>query len=211
MFTLTLMQRDVEADLVPRLLQELAHLPTLHPFRRSFGAEVVGTVEGPDAAVSAALIAVRCGAGTRAPRRFAVGIGVGRVSPEADGRLGGPGPSRSRLAAEECAKAPVPVGVQAGPAGVGFEGMPTAPESAVSAQGVLRLLGELVAARTEAEWAVLDLLVPGVRGQQRAVAEALGVSVQAVSQAITRSKWAQEWQGRPAAALLLRLAASAVE
>jgi FixJ family two-component response regulator len=75
----------------------------------------------------------------------------------------------------------------------------------------LRLLGDLVAARTHADWAVLDLLLPGVRGQQKAIAAALGVSVQAVSQTMSRAKVTQEVEGRVAADLLLRLTAFAVE
>lgn len=213
MFTLTLSQRDADTagDRVPELLRALADVPTLHPFRRSFGSEVVGSVQVPDDAVAATLIALRHAAAPRAPRRFAVGLGVGRVEVEEDGRFGGPGASRSRLAMESCLRLPMPVAVAAGPAGVGFDGVPVAPESAEAAQGVLRLLGEVTAARTETEWGAVDLLVPGVRGQQRTVAQVLGVSVQAVSQTITRAKWTQEWQARPAAALLLRLAAFAVE
>ena len=55
---------------------------------------------------------------------------------------------------------------------------------------------------TDAEWAVLDLLVPGVRGQQKPAAAALGITAQAVSQAVQRSYWNEEHACRPAAARL---------
>lgn len=38
-------------------------------------------------------------------------------------------------------------------------------------EGLLRMLGQWIRTRTEAEWSVVDLLTPGVRGQQKAVAE----------------------------------------
>ena len=56
---------------------------------------------------------------------------------------------------------------------------------------------------------VLDLLVPGVRGQQKFVAEALHISTQAVSKTIQRAHWLEEQAVRPAAARLLGLAAGA--
>jgi hypothetical protein len=76
---------------------------------------------------------------------------------------------------------------------------------AAEAAAVLRLLALTVARRTTAEWRVLELLTPGVRGQQKAVAEALGITAQAVSKAIARAHWNEEFDARPAAAHLLRL------
>jgi hypothetical protein len=78
--------------------------------------------------------------------------------------------------------------------------------AAAEAEAVLRLLGGIVAGRSQAEWKVLDLLTPGVRGQQKLVARELGISTQAVSKAVLRSQWAEEWACRPAAARLLELA-----
>ena len=68
-----------------------------------------------------------------------------------------------------------------------------------------RLLGHIVHDRSEAEWRVLDLLTPGVRGQQKAVAEELGITSQAVSKAVARAQWNEEHAARPAAARLLSL------
>ena len=52
---------------------------------------------------------------------------------------------------------------------------------------------------------LLDLLTPGVRGQQKAVAEELGITTQAVSKAVARAQWNEEHAARPAAARLLGL------
>lgn len=211
MFVLTLTQRDAptHGDRVDELLRALAPHTGEHPFRRSWGDEAVGALSNPDAAVASALVALRQGG--RGGRRWSVGIGVGPVSAGPDGALTGQGAARSRRAVERCGRQAMPLAVEAGPAGVGFEGVPAAPDSAAAAESVLRLLGDLVTKRSEAEWAVIDLLIPGVRGQQRDVASALGISVQAVSQALARAGWAREWEARPAASLLLGLAAFAVD
>ncbi|MDP5226981.1 MULTISPECIES: hypothetical protein [Arthrobacter] len=80
-------------------------------------------------------------------------------------------------------------------------------EAAVDAEAALRLVARIVAHRSEAEWRVVDLLTPGVRGQHKAVAEALGISTQAVSKALARTGWQEELLGRGLAARLLRDAA----
>jgi predicted transcriptional regulator len=49
------------------------------------------------------------------------------------------------------------------------------------------------------------LLTPGVRGQQKAVAQELGITTQAVSKAVARAQWNEEHAARPAAARLLQL------
>jgi hypothetical protein len=74
---------------------------------------------------------------------------------------------------------------------------------AAEAEAVLRLLGQIVSTRTEAEWAVLDLMTPGARGQQKYIGQELGITTQAVSKAVVRSHWVEEWACRPAAARLL--------
>ncbi|MGO1319669.1 MAG: hypothetical protein ACTII7_10400 [Galactobacter sp.] len=215
MFTLTITQRTPDHDRVPELLNAIESIDvgeTGHAFRRTFGSQAVGVVESPEAAVTATVKALRFGAGAdgRGKRTWAIGIGVGAVLPDGEA-LAGAGPSRSRRASEAALRIPMPVQVEAGPAGVTFDGVPPAPESAAAAQGVLRLLGDVVAARSKADWEVVDLVIPGVRGQQKAIAAALGVSVQAVSQTMARARVSQETEGRAAAALLLRLAAFAVE
>ncbi|MNW70595.1 hypothetical protein D3C74_499720 [compost metagenome] len=50
---------------------------------------------------------------------------------------------------------------------------------------------------------MVDLLTPGVRGQQKAVAEILGITPQAVSAAIVRSGYNDELGARAAIARLL--------
>lgn len=211
-YVLTINQRDSReaGDLVDDLVRALRPVPAVLPFQRSVGDEAIGVVPGPGAAVDAALRALR-------ERRWNVGIGVGpvgAVDPADPGGwglsglpgslpdtqdlrdVGGPGLVYARRAVEQAARTGVrvPVAVD-GPD----------QEAAGQAEAVLRLVGQLVLTRTDAEWAVLDLMVPGVRGQQKLVAAELGITVQAVSKAVQRSFWAEEHACRPAAARLLGL------
>ena len=209
MYVLTINQRDSRevGDMVHDLLRSLRPVQTVLPFQRSVGDEAIGVVADPAAAVDAALRALR-------DRRWNVGIGVGPVGAvdpaDSDGEavpgalpdtqelrdVGGPGLVHARRAVEEAAKAGVRVPVS-------VDGPDT--ETAAQAEAVLRLVGQLVLTRTDAEWAVLDLMVPGVRGQQKLVAAELGITVQAVSKAVQRSFWTEEHACRPAAARLLGL------
>lgn len=196
-YVVTLDQRRREAgDLVPALVRRLEDLGTVVAFQRARAHAVQGITAEPAAAVSAALAGLRGGT-------WSVGIGVGAVRLEAatdpEGRTGlradGPGAAHARRAAEAAALAGrVPVCV------AGADGT-----AAAQAQAVLRLLGRIVAERTDAEWRVVDLLVPGARGQQKVVAAELGITPQAVSKAVARSLWQEEWNARPAAARLLEL------
>ncbi|MCQ1948440.1 hypothetical protein NNX28_00670 [Arthrobacter sp. zg-Y859] len=193
-FVLTINQRDTRevGDLVPDLIRSLRHLPAAVPFQRTVGDEAQGVLTDAATAVEAALTAIR-------QRRWHVGVGVGELQvplPEnlADAR--GYGLVYSRRAVERAQRTGdrVPLAVEGPDA-----------ELAAEAEAVLRLLGLIVAARSEAEWKVLDLMTPGARGQQKFVAQELGITAQAVSKAVVRSHWSEEWATRPAAARLLGL------
>lgn len=195
-FVLTINQRDSResGDLVPELIRSLRHLPAAVPFQRSVGDEAQGVLADASTAVEAALAALR-------QRRWNVGIGVGELRlPLSQGVLDndGYGLVYARRAVERARKAGerIPLAVDGPDPGIAAE-----------AQAVLRLLGQIVASRTDAEWKVLDLMTPGARGQQKYVAEILGITSQAVSKAVVRSHWQEEWATRPAAARLLSLCA----
>ena len=128
-----------------------------------------------------------------------VGIGVGPVNEPLPNQIkdaSGHGLVYARRAVDRLrhGKDRVPVAVE-GPLA----------ELAAEAEAVLRLLGQIVLDRSPAEWRVLDLLTPGVRGQQKAVAAELGITTQAVSKAVARAQWNEEHAARPAAARLLGL------
>jgi hypothetical protein len=193
MFTLTINQTDRrrDGDLVPQLLKALRHIPARLDFDRSVEDEIQGIVQDASQAVDAALIALRRGG-------WFVGIGVGPLDEPLPHRIteaSGHGLVYARRAVDRLrnGKERVPVAVE-GPLA----------DLAAEAEAVLRLLGHIVRGRSEAEWRVLDLLTPGVRGQQKAVARELGITTQAVSKAVARAQWNEEHAARPAVARLLR-------
>ncbi|WP_104167475.1 hypothetical protein [Arthrobacter sp. SX1312] len=194
-YVLTINQRDSReaGDLTADLLRSLRHVPAAVPFQRSVGDEVQGVTDSATAAVEAALRALR-------HRRWYVGVGVGGLTPPVPERLveaEGYGLVYARRAVDRARRTGerIPLAVE-GPDG----------DIAAEAEAVLRLLGQIVATRTDAEWAVVDLMTPGARGQQKYVAQELGITTQAVSRAVVRSHWTEEWATRPAAARLLDLA-----
>ncbi len=194
MFTLTINQTDRrrDGDRVPQLLKDLRHIPARLDFDRSVEDEVQGILDRPQQVVDAALIALRSGA-------WYVGIGVGPVNEPLPDRIrdaSGHGLVYARRAVDRLrsGKDRIPVAVE-GPLA----------DLAAESEAVLRLLGHIVHDRSAAEWRVLDLLTPGVRGQQKAVARELGITTQAVSKAVARAQWYEEHAARPAAARLLGL------
>jgi hypothetical protein len=204
MWTLTIDQEGSRrvGDRVEPLLADLAAASPLTsaspgavvlPFERTVGDEVQGVLADPDLVVDLALHLVRVGG-------WSIGIGAGTVDT--------PLPASSRAAsgtsfihardAVEAAKSrlrSVALAVR-GPRA----------DLAAEAEGVLVLLGSVVARRTAAGWSVVDRLVAaGASARQEDVAAALGISQQAVSARLRAALWFEEVAARPAAARLLRL------
>ncbi len=192
-YLVTLKQRDrrADGDLGDEMLRSLSGIATLTPFQRSGSSLLIGVPERAEDAVDATLRALRS-------HHWMVGLGVGSLYepvPREAQYLQGTALGYAHTAVErsEHTGERIPLSV-------------IGPDAAVAAEAeaVLRLLGQIVSTRSIAEWAVLDLLTPGVRGQQKHVAAELGISAQAVSKAVVRSAWVEEWAARPAAARLLR-------
>ena len=177
------------------IARELSDLDTSAPFQPTGPGEVRGLTEDPDAAVSAAMIALR-------EDRYAVAIGVGEVFltrvTDPEGRLAVAADGAGMLYGHEAAA------TQRLNERVAVRVCAADQQSAAEAQAVLKLVGRIVSVRSEAEWRVVDLLTPGARGQQKDVAARLGITPQAVSKAVVRSLWHEEWDARPAAATLLQ-------
>lgn len=206
MFVVTMTQRSVEPhqdnvsafhqDVQERLGTELpaswSHDPLSYRQVLTSAADVV----------EIALYAMRLG-------DWNVGVGVGAVDDGSEDEVTGSGVKASNVAVALASKQGqlVPLRVEAAkpPRGV--------PQTQLGqhAQSVLQMLGHIVSRRSTAEWAVLDRLEPGVRGQQRRVAQELDMTVQAVSQAIKRSLYNTEHEVRAAVCLLLEQADAAVD
>lgn len=190
MFALTIDQAASRRnpDLVPELLRLLRHVPATVGFERSVGDEAQGVLESPDAVVEAVLLCLRQG-------HWYVGVGIGDLE-----RPYPASPREARGSAFVLARTAVERAKKTGErAPVAVEG----PSGSAEAEAVLALLGRSVLNRSTAEWRILDRLEPGRRGSQTAVARELGITPQAVSKAVARSAWVEEWAARPAAALLL--------
>lgn len=194
-FVLTFIQRSDTAS-VSELLESLAKLNPHVTFAQTYPDELQGAFERASDALHAALLASYT-------HSFWVGIGVGELAfPRFAGALGalnitdctGDALEFSRLAIEQARS------------GAPSRGIAVAAQNralAEMATGAARLLYRVCSDRTEAEWRVVNLLVPGVRGQQKAAAAALGITTQAVSRALVRSLWHEEQAARAAVIDLL--------
>lgn len=200
MFVLTFIARSSQGSVQEHLADLENRLEQLAPavaFTRTYPDEVQGAFDNAQDALAAALLGARFA-------RFWVGIGAGElVRPRFAAALGavstpecsGSALSLSRSAVEQAQTGAPPRGICVHAEGQGVR--------ADQVTGLLRLLYRVASARTEAEWRVLDLLVPGVRGQQKAVAQALGITSQAVSKTLVRSYWHEELASRELIAELL--------
>jgi hypothetical protein len=166
------------------------------PFERTVGDEVQGVLADPDLVVALALHLVRAGG-------WSIGIGAGGVdTPLAASSRAATGTAflhaRDAVEAAKSRLRAVPLAVRGERADVAAE-----------AEGVLTLLGSVVARRSAAGWSVVDRLARDPAPRQEDVAGALGISQQAVSARLRAALWAEEVAARPAAARLLRLAGGA--
>lgn len=198
MFVLTVdQQRSTRrGDHVDPLLELLAARGLTSPapgfllgFERTVGDEVQAVLDDAERTVATALTLVRLGG-------WSIGIGAGPAHeplPASTRAAGGPAFVHARAAVER-AKA------KGSTVPLALEGAD--PARAAEAEALLRLLGAVVARRTAAGWAAVDLLSAGAT-TQRDVAHALGISEQAVSQRLRTALWAEESATRPLAARLL--------
>lgn len=166
------------------------------PFERTVGDEVQAVLSSPDLVVALTLHLVRIGG-------WSIGIGAGGVDTPlpATSRAGSGSAFIHARDAVEAAKSrlrSVPLAVRGERA-----------DLAAEAEGVLTLLGSVVARRTEPGWSVVDRLTgsAGTAGtRQEDLAAELGITQQAVSARLRAALWSEEVAARPAAARLLRLA-----
>ena len=194
-FVLTFIQRSAQHSLTA-LSDELTKLNPRVAFAQTYPDEIQGAFDCASDALHAALIAAR-------DNGFWVGIGIGELRiPRFAGALGTVSTTDCTGDALEFSR----LAVEAARTGAPARGIAVSAHNravADMASGLTRLLYRVCSDRTEAEWRVVDLLVPGVRGQQRAVAQALGITTQAVSRTLMRSLWHEEQAARPAVLDLL--------
>lgn len=199
MFVLTIDQRDSRkvGDKVPELLAQLkrvAPTPRL-AFARSVGDEVQGVIDTPQDVLAIARFLLR-------KRDWYLGIGVAPhhdALPKRSADASGEPFVLAREAVEDAkiVRGSAPVSVRA-----------TQPNQAAHAQGLLRLLGVIYAARSDAAWEAIDELANhdgSPKGlTQKDVAALLGISNPAVSKRLRVAAYDEELGVLP---LLLELLA----
>lgn len=189
MYVLTVDQRGSRRDIdrVDSLINDLNRAPLLRPFERTAGDEVQAVAESARLTVTLTLDLIRRG-------HWSVGIGIGRVEEPlpASTRAGrGPAFEFARQAVTRAKSAQVPVAVT-GPHA----------DSAEAAETALTLVALIVSRRSPQGHAAVGLMDRG--HTQAEVAQALGISKQAVSQRLSAAAWQPEVAGRALAERLLR-------
>lgn len=168
MFVLTLDQvgSRSDRDRVPDLLERAAGLDMVRRFERTVGDEVQGVTDRAETVRRAVLDALRDG-------RWHIGIGSGDVRLGRTAREGSGEAYVHAREAVELAKSATRFSPSIAVLG---------PHRAASAdaQALLRLIGNLIESRTEAQWEAIDAHRAGESVSH--IAERLGISVEAVSQ-----------------------------
>ncbi len=195
MFVMTVDQRGSRRD-VDRVTDVLrSPRPALvRPFERTAGDEIQAVADSADTVLDVALDLVDDG-------HWSVGIGVGPVEhplPESTRAGRGPAFEAAREAVESAKSAPARIAVRGVDA-----------DSAADADAVIALLAVLVARRTEQGRDAIAALRR--LGSQTAVAEALSITPQAVSQRLAVAGWHLERAARPVVARMLATADGSTE
>ncbi|MFW0873841.1 hypothetical protein [Rhodococcoides corynebacterioides] len=190
MFVMTVDQRGSRRD-VDRV-DDVLHSPRpalVRPFERTAGDEIQAVADTADTVLDVALDLVDDG-------HWSIGIGVGPVEhplPESTRAGRGPAFESAREAVESAKSAPARIAVRGVDA-----------DSAADADAVVALLAVLVARRTEQGRDAISALRR--LGSQNAVAEALSITPQAVSQRLAVAGWHLERAARPVVARMLATA-----
>ncbi|WP_129661486.1 hypothetical protein [Rothia uropygialis] len=184
----------IESPDAGALADQLNTLPSADRCSHEFAVSSTGRLSAvfttPEAALDATLMTLR-------QPGVKVGLGTAGNAPE---EVAGSPMAYARAGLDRCTAGPT----QANAAYRNIAVEAPDPRLADAATGVARLLSRLIGTRTQAEWHVVDLLLPGVRGQHRAIADALGISPQAVSKALIRTGWHEQTEGYFALVEILR-------
>ncbi|WP_182354619.1 hypothetical protein [Flaviflexus huanghaiensis] len=168
MFVLTLDQIGSrgDEDRVPALLERLRDKEMVRPFERTVGDEVQGVTADPTVVRKIVLGVLRDG-------HWHIGIGSGPAELGGSAREGsGTAFENAREAVERAKSATrfTPSVATIGPN----------QDTSADAEALLRLLGNLIESRTDAQWEAIDAHRAGETASQ--IAERLGISAEAVSQ-----------------------------
>ena len=177
-----------QGDLVDGALQRLSSVATVLPLTRTIGDEFQGLMDDPVSVVDAILILMRS-------EQWHIGLGIGPVErplPEDSRRARGP--------AFVCARAAVNA-AKTEPSHLCVVAAREDDHEAYDVETVWRLVAAVHRRRSAPGWEAVDLVRAG--STQTEVAEALGISRQAVGQRLQAAQWSVEEAVQPTLARLL--------
>ena len=188
MLTVDQIESRGQGDLVDGALQRLSSVATVLPLTRTIGDEFQGLMDDPVSVVDAILILMRS-------EQWHIGLGIGPVErplPDDSRRARGP--------AFVCARAAVNA-AKTEPSHLCVVAAREDDHEAHDVETVWRLVAAVHRRRSEPGWEAVDLVRAG--STQTEIAEALGISRQAVGQRLQAAQWSVEEAVQPTLARLL--------
>lgn len=182
------------ADPLPALVEALAPFELRRPPERTLGSDAIALADRAEIAMDAVRAAAELGG-------WCVGIGVGPLDqplPEETRAVVGGGARASAAALREArVTSQVPLSVRASDE--------RHSSTAADAEGVLRLIGWMIATRNRGQWRAVHALRDHPEATQQELAEHLGITQQTVSRAIKTSGWREESAAVPLVVRLLSM------
>lgn len=180
MYVLTVDQQSsrTQPDRVPELLRAVEDVSTVLPFVRTVGDEAQGVLDSAPHVVRACIAIARAG-------QWSIGIGLGEVEhplPDSSDQARGQAFIAARTAVEAAKNSWSPLCVET--AAISEDHV----KDAQDAQTVLRLMFDLTARATDAQWQVIDALRNTPGASQTQIAEDLNISQQAVSKSLRAAR-----------------------
>lgn len=176
MYVLTVDQQSsrTQPDRVPELLRAVEDVSTVLPFVRTVGDEAQAVLDSAPHVVRACIAIARAG-------QWSIGIGLGEVEhplPDSSDQARGQAFIAARTAVETAKNSWSPLCVETATTSEDHV------KDAQDAQTVLRLMFDLTARATDAQWQVIDALRNTPGASQTQIAEDLNISQQAVSKSL---------------------------
>ena len=180
MYVLTVDQQSsrTEADRVPELLDALADVSTVLPFVRTVGDEAQAVFDSAHQVVRSCVAIARTG-------QWSIGIGLGEVEhplPDSSDQARGQAFIAARTAVEMAKNSWSPLCVETAATGEDHV------KDVQDAQTVLRLMFDLTARATDAQWQVIHALRNTPGASQAQIAQDLNISQQAVSKSLRAAR-----------------------
>lgn len=180
MYVLTVDQQSsrTQPDRVPELLRAVEDVSTVLPFVRTVGDEAQAVLDSAPQVVRACIAIARAG-------QWSIGIGLGEVEhplPDSSDQARGQAFIAARTAVETAKNSWSPLCVETATTSEDHV------KDAQDAQTVLRLMFDLTARATDAQWQVIDALRNTPGASQTQIAEDLNISQQAVSKSLRAAR-----------------------